>query len=195
VIEIGDDRREAAGVGAPIAHELRQCISGVEGDVQSSPSSFGDIVPVGVQPFCDAVARGPGPDDGDRIASSERGAEQCAQLAQAVTVVGAKLDRMFAAGLVGDRQERRQGGHEQPPGERMIDGADEIRMNPRLHDVAVATRSDGRGDIFVPVMHREKDDPPTRPRSFQFAGCFKAVELRHRDVKDDHVWIQTTRGI
>jgi hypothetical protein len=86
-----------------------------------------------------------------------------------------------------DSPERGQGWREQPPGEGVLDRADQIQTGARLQHVAVRTGVECRGDEFVFPVHGQEDDSGFRAISPQLLEGLKATELGHRDVQHDHV--------
>ena len=152
--------------------------------------------PLRQQSFSDPVARGFGCDDGGHVASSNRGGEQAAHVIQEQARLDAQQHRVSArAWSRGDGKKRGERRHEEPSGDRVIDGACKIRLHPCFQDVAVRPGFDGGGHEFVRVVHRHHDDPGARPGLLQFTRCLKTVEFRHGDVEDGHVWIQPPRRV
>ena len=73
------------------------------------------------------------------------------------------------------------------PRKSVVDRADQIRVDARFQHVAVRAGVDCRGDEFVILVHRQKDDPGFQAISPELLECLKAVEIGHGDVQHDHV--------
>ena len=77
----------------------------------------------------------------------------------------------------------------------MLQCRGQIRRGERLEHVAHRSTSNGLTDEVIALMHRQEHNLGPRSKSFQFLGCLKSVEARHRDVENDDIGVETGHSV